>query len=223
MRSYDVPEPDYIVADVGASIYQREDGVWKRDERWFAQLSESWQGRQWRDVLPLLADIDGLILQEEEAQAAHKLSFDVPNLHDHERIMAEVQARLSAKSVRSHLIWSVDETVGMGLLDIMAQGATKLHAVEWLIACTQTPLERVLYAGDSGNDLPVLTSAIRSVLVANATHEVRMDAIAGCAAHAASLHLACGGVLDMNGNYSAGIIEGILHFFPEAHDWLLPA
>ncbi len=28
------------------------------------------------------------------------------------------------------------------------------------------------------------------------------------------LHLAKGGVLGMNGNYAAGILEGVLHFHP---------
>ncbi len=220
MRTYDVPEPDYIIADVGASIYQNDGGTWKRDERWFAKLSDAWQGREWQNVLPLLSDIDGLVLQPEEAQAPHKLSFNVGNISDHSRILAEVETRLSANGIRSHLIWSVDETVGMGLLDVMAEGATKLHAVEWLIACTRTPEDRVLYAGDSGNDLPVLTSGVRSVLVANATNEVRMEAIAGSAPHAESLHLASGGALGMNGCYSAGILEGVLHYFPEMEEWM---
>jgi len=222
MRAYDVPEPDYIIADVGASIYHLEDGAWKLDERWFAKLSESWQGREWHDVLPLLADIDGLVLQPEEAQAAHKLSFDVQRIADQARILAEIEARLAASGIRSHLIWSVDETVGMGLLDVMAEGATKLHAVEWLIALTETPKDRVMYAGDSGNDLPVLTSGIRSVLVANAIDEVRDEALAGNSGHADSLYLARGGILGMNGNYSAGIVEGMLHFFPETREWLVP-
>ncbi|MEZ5386383.1 MAG: HAD-IIB family hydrolase [Prosthecobacter sp.] len=220
MRSYDVPKPDYIIADVGASIYHDEGGSWKRDELWFARLSAAWQGREWQDVLPLLSHIEGLVLQPVEAQAPHKLSFNVPNIADHARLLEEVKTRLSKNEIHSHLIWSVDETVGMGLLDVMAEGATKLHAVEWLISCTGTPHERVLYAGDSGNDLEVLTSGIRSVLVANATNEVRMEAIAGSAVHPESLYLAGGDTLGMNGCYSAGILEGVLHFFPELAGWM---
>jgi len=36
--------------------------------------------------------------------------------------------------------------------------------------------DHAVFAGDSGNDLPVLTSAIKSVLVANASAEVREEA-----------------------------------------------
>jgi len=39
-------------------------------------------------------------------------------------------------------------------------------------------------------------------------------------ADAASLYLAHGGLLGMNGNYSAGILEGVVHFIPATRDWL---
>jgi len=38
-------------------------------------------------------------------------------------------------------------------------------------------LDNTLYDGDSGNDMPVLTRPIHSVLVANATNEVRQQAL----------------------------------------------
>jgi len=34
------------------------------------------------------------------------------------------------------------------------------------------------------------------------------------------LYIAQGGALGMNGNYSAGILEGVLHYVPEAKAWL---
>ena len=36
----------------------------------------------------------------------------------------------------------------------------------------------------------------------------------------ARLHVADGGLLGMNGNYAAGILEGVAHFHPEAVAWL---
>jgi hypothetical protein len=53
--------------------------------------------------------------------------------------------------------------------------------------------------------------------VANAMPSVAKEALA--AAQAAgqldNLYLAKGGFLDMNGNYSAGILEGVAHYHPE--------
>jgi hypothetical protein len=82
--------------------------------------------------------------------------------------------------------------------------------------------KRLVYAGDSGNDLPVLTSGLQAVLVANAIPEVREQALnevrkRGCPE---KLYLAHGGFLGMNGNYAAGILEGLAHFLPETRNWM---
>jgi hypothetical protein len=77
--------------------------------------------------------------------------------------------------------------------------------------------ETTVFAGDSGNDLDVLLSDVPAVLVANADAEVRRQAEK---AHRDVLYLAQGGYLGMNGNYSAGILEGIAHFRPDIDAWL---
>jgi hypothetical protein len=55
-------------------------------------------------------------------------------------------------------------------------------------------------------------------LVANASDEVRQTAIAGSArsGNGDRLYCARGDFDGMNGNYAAGILEGIAHFHP---DW----
>jgi hypothetical protein len=77
--------------------------------------------------------------------------------------------------------------------------------------------ENTVFAGDSGNDLDVLLSDIPAVLVANADAEVRSLA---AGAHKDTLYIARGDYLGMNGNYSAGILEGVAHYLPEADAWL---
>ena len=74
-----------------------------------------------------------------------------------------------------------------------------------------------MFAGDSGNDLDVLISDIRSVLVANADAETKRRAEK---ASGEALYVAKGGYLGMNGNYSAGILEGAAHYWPEVDAWL---
>jgi hypothetical protein len=62
----------------------------------------------------------------------------------------------------------------------------------------------------------VLASAVPAVLVANATAAVRDEALrrSAEAGLADRLYLARGGFGGMNGNYSAGILEGIAHYHP---------
>jgi len=125
--------------------------------------------------------------------------------------------RLRARDVRATLVSSVDEATGTGLLDVLPAGATKLHAVEFVRTRLGFAAEHVVYAGDSGNDLPVLTSGVPAVLVANAADDVRAMALelARAAGHERALYLARGGHLGMNGNYCAGVLEGVAHYRPE--------
>jgi phosphoserine phosphatase len=111
----------------------------------------------------------------------------------------------------------VDETTSTGLLDVLPITATKQHAVEFLMQTLGFGLENTIFAGDSGNDLAVLGSPIRSVLVANATDQVRQQALEAAKARGQSdrLYLAHGNFYGMNGNYSAGILEGVMHYLPQ--------
>jgi len=62
-----------------------------------------------------------------------------------------------------------------------------------------------------------MESVVPSVLVANAAQAVRAEAVqrASAMGNERALYLARGGYLGMNGNYSAGILEGVNYFYPE--------
>ena len=59
-------------------------------------------------------------------------------------------------------------------------------------------------------------------MVANAVNYVREAATqrARAAGNEDTLYLAHGDYLGMNGNYSAGILEGVVHFMPELASWI---
>jgi hydroxymethylpyrimidine pyrophosphatase-like HAD family hydrolase len=128
-----------------------------------------------------------------------------------------MQSLLVEADIRAALVFSIDEQAGVGLLDVLPACATKRHAIEFLMQECDFNLNSTLFAGDSGNDIAVLASPIRAVLVANASEEVRSMAQqqAKASGYSDALYLAKGGVLGMNGNYSAGILEGVIHYFPQ--------
>jgi hydroxymethylpyrimidine pyrophosphatase-like HAD family hydrolase len=150
------------------------------------------------------------------------LSYYVVPTIDIDKLLTEMQKRLDQKQITASLIWSVDETTNTGLLDILPATATKRHAVEFLMTEQGFTLDNTLFAGDSGNDLPVLTSPIHSVLVANATNEVREQALQMATTQGTrdALYLARGTLLGMNGNYGAGILEGCVHYMPATLAWI---
>ena len=149
-------------------------------------------------------------------QNTHKLSYYLPLHAEKDIIMSLMEDRLSNKNIKASLIWSVDEPKSMGLLDVLPQNATKLHAIRFLQQYLDYSLDEIVFAGDSGNDLPVLGSPIHSVLVENASDEVKKAAkdLAEQNGHSDALYFASARYLHMNGNYSAGVLEGVWHFVP---------
>ena len=169
----------------------------------------------------LLQDLSSLRLQEDAKQNRHKLSYYVPLDVNLKNLLGEIEKRLHDIDVRTNLIWSVDEPAQTGLLDVLPASASKLHAIEFLIKRKGFSHSDTLFAGDSGNDLSVLTSGIPSVLVANAATEVREQALrqAEQSGTQDNLYLAYGDFHGMNGNYAAGILEGLAHYRAETVDW----
>ncbi len=217
IAEFDLPRPDFAIADVGTTIYRIDSAGWQQWDEWDAQIAPDWQGLTHDDLYRLLSVFPALRLQEKEKQNRHKLSFYVPLETDTKRLLEEMDARLKYSDIKANLIWSIDEKAALGLLDVLPVSANKLHAIRFLMQQQGFNHQNTVFAGDSGNDLDVLLSSIPAVLVANADEEVK-----GLAeqAHKDTLYIAGGGYLGMNGNYSAGILEGVAHYLPEVDTWL---
>jgi len=223
IANYCLPQPDYVISDVGTTIYAVDGDNWKLWHEWQQEIAPDWAGLDQGDVRKLLLDVTDLQLQEAAKQNLYKSSFYVPLYADTEDLAHAIRRRLEASGVRANLVWSVDEPRGLGLLDVLPARAGKKHAVFFLMQHTGHALGDTVFAGDSGNDLPVLASEIPAVLVANASAEVRREALAQAAArgHADALYIARGGFMNMNGNYTAGVLEGVVHYQPELRSWLM--
>lgn len=217
IAQFALPLPDFAIADVGTTIYRIGSDGWRQWDDWDAQIAPDWQGLSHDELYRLLSVFPALRLQEKEKQNRHKLSFYVPLDTDAKRLLAEMDARLKNSDIRANLIWSIDEAAALGLLDVLPVSANKLHAIRFLMQQQGFGEEGTVFAGDSGNDLDVLLSSIPAVLVANADAEVKAVAEQ---ADKNTLYIAAGGYLGMNGNYSAGILEGVAHFLPDVDGWL---
>lgn len=220
---YRLPVPDFVVGDVGTTIYHvgpQQD--WEHQQVWETEIAQDWAGQRHADLKALLSDLLALRLQEFTKQNNYKLSYYVPLQSDREVLSEEIQQRLQASGVKARLVWSVDEPAGIGLLDVLPLRASKYHAVEALMQEQGFDDSETVFCGDSGNDIEVLVSHIPAVLVANSQPDVqeqarRLAQEGGCAEQ---LYIARGEFMGMNGNYSAGMLEGIAHYHPHSVDWM---
>lgn len=217
IERFNLPVPDYAVTDVGSAVYKIQSGRWLRLIDWDQRICRDWQGNSRKELAVFLSDLTQCQLQEEEKQGPYKLSYYVP-LDINPGILAdEIQLRMKQHGLQINAIWSIDEQKRTGLLDILPASADKGKAIEFLMKTISFDCERTVFSGDSGNDRAVLLSPIKSILVANASPELKSQIQKQVGKTVASNHLyiARGGYLNMNGNYAAGILEGINHYFPE--------
>jgi len=220
---FDLPMPDFVVGDVGTTIYHVESAQrWQRQTAWETEIAKDWNGHSRTDLERLLRDLPELKLQEDSKQNDYKLSYYVSLRGEQDAVSEMIRHRLDRAGVEARLTWSVDDLQGIGLLDIVPARASKFHAIEALMKLHGFCNEDSVFCGDSGNDIEVLTSPIPAVLVANSRPDVRKLArrIADERGNGDRLYIARGGFMGMNGNYSGGMLEGIAHYQPRAIAWM---
>ena len=222
IEEYQLPQADFVIADVGSTIYKITNTHWQYLEEWETKINNDWQGKSNNELHNLLAKIQGLKLQEQSKQNTHKLSYYVMLNLDHQFLISQMKQFLQQHDIAANFIWSIDEQMNVGLLDVLPASAGKRQAIEFLIQQLGFEYSNTVFAGDSGNDLCVMSSAIPSVLVANADENIKKQAIQQAENNRKgnTLYIAQGGFMNMNGNYSAGILEGVVHFIPLAEQWI---
>lgn len=223
IQRWQLPLPDIAATDVGSAIHDvGATAAWTPWHDWHDRIAQDWHGRSPAELAAALTGIAALTPQADDRQTPLKLCYTAPPDTGADALRQAVAERLNALDIEAGIIWSIDETIPLGLLDIVPRSATKQGAVDFIRQRLGFTERRTLFAGDSGNDLPALIGPFCSVLVANATDDVRKAAIRHATANGngGTLYLAHGGFLGMNGAYAAGVLEGLAHFFPESVAWM---
>ncbi|RCX32795.1 HAD-IIB family hydrolase [Thioalbus denitrificans] len=187
LRQHDIPVPDVLISGVGSEIHYS--GRQSQDPGWYRHIDYRWDPEALRAAMK---KIPGLRPQPAREQSIHKISYLVdpaawPGL-------TKVRAHLRRLDLHAKLIYSFD-----AFLDILPVRASKGLALRYLANKWGLPLERMLVAGDSGNDEEMLGGSVLGVVVANYSGELehlRDDPRVYFAA----------------GDHAAGILEAIDHY-----------
>lgn len=225
IRDYYLPQPDFVIGDVGTTLYRLENGEWNLNRAWVEQIGADWIGYEHDDIVALLSTLEEeskLTLQPDTKQGRYKVSYFTEPQENARQLSDAISEILDEKGIRTNLIWSLDEAENKGLLDILPAGANKVSAIKFLVEFKKISKDQVIFAGDSGNDMDALTSGLPAILVGNAALDVRREAVETVKNRQIEkmLYLARGGKYSFNGNYAAGVLEGLAHFFPEIEDWI---
>lgn len=161
-----LPEPDWIVCDVGSRIMHHEGVEWREMTAYDQHLNEITAGISRIEVEKILAGIDRLTLQVAEHQTEVKISYECES-EQLEAILAEVASRIEGLPYTS--MGSLDPFRDCGLIDVMPGRVSKAYALIWLTAHADFTSDEMIYAGDSGNDLAALAAGFHATVVANAS------------------------------------------------------
>lgn len=194
LQEWGAPFPGLVVACVGSEIYYGSGEDLIPDEEWALHIEHRWRPARIREALD---DLPGLTLQEESEQRRFKVSYFVDAEIGPSR--REVLDRLKEHEAPAQVIHSHGE-----FLDLLPLRASKGRAVIYLSEKWDIPLSRVLVAGDSGNDLEMLTTDTLAVVVGN--HAEELARLRGKK-----------GIYFADATHAAGILEGAEHweFFGE--------
>ncbi|MBF0369579.1 MAG: HAD-IIB family hydrolase [Magnetococcales bacterium] len=165
LKEWNVPVPDFMITSVGSVIHYRQGMV--EDTGWAKHIDYRWDRE---GVLEAMAELPGLRPQPKEEQGPHKISYFV----DSEKVPTKkkILQYLRKRDLHARVIFSHQE-----FLDLLPLRASKGLAITHLAIKWGLPLERILVAGDSGNDEEMLKENMLGLVVGN--HHSELDHLQG--------------------------------------------
>lgn len=205
ITEYNLPLPDWMICDVGTTILQADGKTFTPFAPYADHLAARVGDSDRADVERLLQDLEGLDLQIPAHQREFKISYECPTERT-DPLLEEINRRLHQHGIPYDAMGSVDPFRHCGLIDLLPDGVSKAHALHWLATHADFTPEQVVYAGDSGNDLPALAGAFHAIVVANASPGLADQVQTALRAqHAEHRYYAARGAA------TSGVLEGCRH------------
>ncbi len=213
VKEYGIKLPDYFIGEVGTVIYRKKGESMVRSDEWSENISKENPNWDRKEIVPEIGMDDILELQEGWKQNDHKISYYLRDQSLKNEVMKKIRLAVYKNGTNAQVIWSVDPLQNTGLIDVLPESATKLTALEFIREKLGEDKEDVVYCGDSGNDILPLTSGYMAIVVRNAPESVKdmVMEIAKQKELGKNIYIAVGND-KFNGNYSSGIIEGLMKF-----------
>lgn len=185
-----IPNPDYIIADVGATVLDGK--TLQPIEPLHSEILSRWPGDH--RVREHLGSVPGL--REQPVPMERRCSY-----YFHEQLDIDLIEKLAAEI-------GCDVIVSAGkFVDILPGGINKGFTLTKLMEMLRVPEEEVLVAGDTLNDLSLFQTGYRGVVVGGAEERL-VQATAGQSQVYQAERLGCGGILQALHHYNA-VFDGI--------------
>ncbi|MFJ5768436.1 HAD-IIB family hydrolase [Psychrobacillus sp. NPDC093180] len=180
-----LPQPDILITDVGTAIYTSQSLT--EEALWTEKMQSDWYPQK---IIRIAENFP--LLKRQVLPTDNRISFTV---HQNEEVVREFKQALCEENLPHKLIFSSNRDV-----DILPPNSGKGEALLYVLQNYFHKEVQVLVAGDSGNDVEMLSLGYPSVIVGNAQREL-IDMTSHPLLYRASKH------------FAGGIHEAWLHFF----------
>ena len=160
-KKYDLPNPDILICSAGSEIYYTEKFI--QDNGYESYIDYQWKRNELQNAL---SKFPGIRLQETAAQWRFKLSYYVDDGFSEDDI-ANLHKFLDDQKLRAKILLTENK-----YLDLLPFRASKGSAVRYLSYKWKVPLEHIITAGNSGNDIDMLKGKTKGIVVANYSPEL---------------------------------------------------
>jgi len=161
-----IPMADAVVSQVGTEIYLPpfERGM-DPLHVWRDLLMEDFSRNE---ALKIIEGVEGIEMQPEKFNTPLKISCYLDKAEDPEAAVAEIQRRAEYKGDGlCQVVWSSGRD-----LDLIPVAAGKGNAIRFVINLQKLEAEKIITAGDSGNDRSMFDEFQCGIVVANAQPEL---------------------------------------------------
>jgi sucrose-phosphate synthase len=160
IRKHRLPQPDVLICSAGSEIYYGQQLI--PDKGWGDHINYQWKREE---IQQRLARFPGIRLQEPDAQWPFKLSYYVDDFTPDD--MADLHKFLDDHRLKSKVLLTDNK-----FLDILPTRASKGSAVNYLGYKWNHPPSHIITAGNGGNDIDMLKSKARAIVVSNHSPEL---------------------------------------------------
>lgn len=158
IKEENLPLPDLLISDVGTKIWHMPD--WEEDEEWRKRTAMDWYPTE---ISQVASKFSGLCPQS--LPDNRRVSFTIEN---QPTTVRNFENSLLKEKLPHHLVYSSNRD-----LDVLPYSAGKGLALDYVVNHLAATDVQLLVAGDSGNDIDMLTRGWPSVIVGNAQPELK--------------------------------------------------
>ena len=156
-----VPAADYYIGGVGTQVFDVKANRFLSELQ--SNLADGWNLVQVRDIV---GRFPGVRPQPDEFQHEFKSSWFLDRASP--AAIRDLESQLARENLKVKIVYSSSRD-----LDVLPRRATKGGALAWLCQRLDIPLDKVIVAGDTGNDSSMFRlPGVRGIIVENALPEL---------------------------------------------------